>query len=769
VVNAVLLRSLPYEEPNQLIMVQSTKRQDGRLYGSASYLDFADWKDQNQVFDDMAAFHSVGYTLTGMGEPERINGARASASFFPLLRVNAFLGRTFLPEEGKPKGERVVLLSHALWQRRFGADPNIVGQSLTLNALNYTVAGVLPEGFKFPIEIENADMWTPLALDGQILEQRGAHYLKVIARLKPGVSPQAAQAEMTTIASRLEEQYPEENTDRIVSIYPLYEQLVRSIRPALWVLLGTVGFVLLIACSNVANLLLARAAARQKEIAIRMALGASRGRIVRQLITESLLLAVMGGGVGLLLALWGVESLVALAPADLPRLSGVGVDRWVLSFTFLVSIMTGVIFGLAPALKASKPDLNDALKEGSRGSTEGFSGRRLRNMLVVFEMALALVPLICAGLLIKSFMRLQQVNPGFDPQNVLAVELELPGSKYKEGAQVSAFYEQTIERIAALPGVESVGGITTLPLSGSNMRTSFTVESRPPVPPGQEPLSHLRSVTPGYFRTLHIPILRGEGFTENYRKNSPGRIIINETMANRFWPGEDPIGQRMSIGMGVDDDDPTKWEIVGIVGDVRHAALDVEPLPEMYVPHSQQSWPFLTLVVRSSTDPMSLAGPVRNAILAIDKDQPVSSIKPMESMVSASVARPRFYLLLLAIFAALALVLAAVGIYGVLSYSVTQRMHEIGIRLALGAKPSDVIKLIVGQGMTLALIGVAIGLIAAFGLTRLMTSLLYGVSATDPWIFAVLALLLAGVALLASYVPARRATRVDPMIALRYE
>jgi putative ABC transport system permease protein len=769
VVNAVLLRSLPYEEPNQLLIVQSTRRQDSGRSGSSSYPDFADWKGQNQVFDEMAAFRSKGLTLTGAGEPERLQGARVSASFFPLLGVKTSLGRTFLPEEDKPKAERVVVISHGLWQRRFGGDANIIGQSLTLDAQSYTVVGVLAAGFDFPIEIEKADVWSPLALDGQLLEQRGAHFLKVIARLKPGVSPQTAQAEITTIASRLEQQYPEDDTDRIVTLYSLYDHLVGGIRPALLVLLGAVGFVLLIACSNVANLLLARAAARQKEIAIRMALGASRGRIVRQLITESLILAFIGGGAGLLLALWGVESLIALSPANLPRLSGIGVDGWVLGFTLLISVMTGIIFGLAPALKASRPDLNDALKEGGRGSTEGFSGRRLRNLLVVSEMALALVLLISAGLLIRSFLQLQQVNAGFDPANVLTMSVQLPESKYEQGVQVSAFFEQTLERIAALPGVESAGGITTLPLSGNSMRTTFTVQNRPAPVPGQEPLAQLRAVTPGYFRTLRIPLLRGEEFTENYKKDRPGRIIINDTMARRFFPDEDPIGLRLSIGLGIDDNDPTAWEIIGIVGDVRHASLDAEPIPEMYVPHSQQSWPFLTLVVRSSSDPMALAGPVRSQILALDNDQPVSGIRSMEGMVSASIAQPRFYLLLLSIFAALALVLATVGIYGVLSYSVTQRMHEIGIRMALGAKQSDVIKLVVGQGMMLALVGVAIGLVSAFVFTRLMSSMLYGVSATDPVTFAALALLLTAVALLASYIPARRATKVDPMIALRYE
>jgi putative ABC transport system permease protein len=769
VVNAVLLRSLPYKEPGQLLMVQSTKRQDTRRAGSASYLDFADWKGQNQVFDDMAAFRSKGYTLTGIGEPERITGARVSASFFPLLGVETSLGRAFLPEEDMSKGERVVVISQGLWQRRFGSDPNIIGRALTLDSQSYTVVGVLPAGFSFPIDIENADMWSPLALDGELLEQRGAHFLRVIARLKPGVSLQSAQTEITAIASRLEQQYPEDNTDRVVTLYSLHEQLVGSIRPALLVLLAAVGAVLLIACSNVANLLLARAAARQKEIAIRMALGATRGRIIRQLITESLILAFLGGGAGLLLALWGVESLIALSPANLPRLSGVGVDGWVLTFTLLISIFTGIIFGLAPALKASKPDLNDALKEGGRGSTEGFSGRRMRDLLVVVEMALALILLISAGLLIRSFLRLQQVNAGFDPSNVLTMQVELPSSRYKESVQVSTFFEQTLERIAALPGVESAGGINVLPLSGNNMRTSFTILNRPAPPPGQEPLAEARAVTPGYFRTLRIPLLRGEEFTGNYAKGSPGRIIINDSMARRFWPDEDPIGQRVSIGISVDEDNPAVWEIIGIVGDVRHASLDIEPAPEMYVPHSQQSWPFLTLVVRTSSDAMAMAGPVRDQVLAVDKDQPVSSIQTLESRVSASVAQPRFYLLLLSLFAALALILAAVGVYGVLSYLVTQRIHEIGIRLALGASPFDVIKLVVGHGMMLAVIGVVTGLICAFILTRLMSSMLYGVSATDPMTFAALSLLLLAVALLASYIPARKATKVDPMIALRYE
>ncbi|MFP5261703.1 MAG: ABC transporter permease [Blastocatellia bacterium] len=769
VVNAVLLRSLPYEAPDQLVIVQSTRRQDPRRSGSASYPDFADFRSQNQVFDDMAAFRSRGYTLTGAGEPERIDGARVSASFFQLLGAEPHLGRAFLPEEDKPEAARVVIISHGLWQRRFGGDPDVIGRTLTLDGNSYTVVGVATAGFSFPIEMEKADIWSPLALDGELLEQRGAHFLRVIARLKPGVPLQAAQAEMSTIATRLEQQYPEDDTDRVVALYSLYDHLVGGIRPALLVLLAVVGFVLLIACSNVANLLLARAATRQREIAIRMALGASRGRIIRQLITESLILAFIGGGAGLLLALWGVESLVALSPANLPRMSGVGVDRWVLGFTLIVSVMTGIIFGLAPAIKASKPDLNDALKEGGRGSTEGFSGRRLRNLLVVSEMALALVVLISAGLLIRSFLRLQQVNAGFDPSNILTMQVELPSSKYKEGVQVSAFFEQVLERINALPGVESAGAVTTLPLSGSNMRTSFTVQNRPAPPPGQEPLAHLRAVTPGYFRTLRIPLLKGQEFGENYRKSSPGRIIINDTMARRFWPDEDPIGQRISIGMSTDEDEPALWEIVGIVGDVRHASLDAEPAPEMYVPHSQQSWPFLTLVIRTTSDPMAMAGAARAQVLAVDKDQPVSSVKSMEGMVSASIAQPRFYLLLLGIFAALALTLAAVGVYGVLSYSVTQRMHEIGIRMALGAKPFDVIRLVVGQGLVLSLAGVAVGLVGAYVFTRLMSSMLYGVSATDPVTFAALAVLLMAVALLASYVPARRATKVDPMVALRYE
>ena len=750
VVNGVLLRSLPYEEPDRVMTVLSSNRQSVKPEGTASYPDFADWKSGNQVFEQMAVFRSKGYTLTGTGEPERISGARASADFFSVLGVKPVLGRTFLPEEDRPGGERVIVIGHGLWQRNFGADPNIIGRALTLDGNSNTVVGVLPAGLSFPIEIQKAEIWSPLSLDGNLLEQRGVHYLKAIGRLKAGVTVEQAQAEMTAIASRLEQAYPDNNTDRIVTVSSLYEQLVGQIRPALLIMLGAVGFVLAVACSNVANLLLARAAARQKEISVRLALGAGRGRIIRQLLTESLLLSLVGGGAGLLLALWGIDLLISLGPDDIPRLNAINLDGRVLGFTFFISVLTGIGFGLAPALKASRSDLNSSLKEGGRNSTGSLSSNRMRNLLVISEMALALVLLVGAGLLIRSFIRLQQVNPGFDPKNVLTMQVSLPGSRYKTGAQIAGFFGQALERVKTLPGVESAGAVTGLPLTGDgDVVTTFTIENRPAPPEGQEPRAAWSAITPDYFRTLHIPLLKGQEFTEANKKGTPGRIIISDTMARQHFPNEDPIGQQIALGILTDDDDPQLWEIAAVVGDVRDTAINAEPIPHMYVPYSQVSWSSMTLAVRASSDPMNLVDSVRGQVLAIDKDQPVSQIQTMERLVAGSIAQPRFYLLLLAIFAALALLLAAVGIYGVLSYSVTQRMHEIGIRMALGAQGSDVIKLVVGQGMKLALAGIFIGLAGSLLLTRLLSSLVYEVSVTDPLTFAGTAAILVGVALVA--------------------
>ena len=767
VVNAVLLRSLPYKDPDRLTIVLSHKRDSLRGSGSAAFLDVVDWEKQNQSFEEMAVFRSMGYTLTGVGEPERITGGRVSADFFPLLGAEAIEGRTFRPEEDQRGAERVVVLGHGLWQRRFGGDPSIIGQSLTLNAEGHTVIGVLPPDFKFPLDVSDAEMWTAIAHDGDLLEERGAHYLKVIGRLKPGVSINEAQLEMNEIAARLEQQYPAENTGRIVNLNPMYEHLVSGIRRSLIILLGAVALVLLIACSNVANLMLARAAARTKEIAIRTALGASRRRVVRQLLTESLVLALLGGGAGLLLALWGIELLIKMGPRDIPRLDDISIDGTVLWFTAAASILTGIIFGLVPALKASKPDLNQSLKEGSRGTSESSNRYSLRNLLVVVQMALTLVPLVGAGLLVKSFLRLQQVNPGFVSENVLTMKVSLP-AMLDEGDKAALFFKQATERIEGFPGVESVGAVTVLPLIGTNNRTSFNIKSRP-YPENQEPVAEFRAITPNYFRAMGIQVIRGRTFTEHDVKGKPGVIIINETMARRFWPDEDPLGQIMSIGVSVSENEPTEWEIVAIVGDLKHFSLDSEAVPEMYIPHTQQPWTSMTLVARSSMDPAQLAAAMRGQVLALDRNQPVSDLRTMNEIVRRSIAQQRFYMLLLALFAVMALVLAAVGVFGVMSYSVTERTREIGIRMALGAQTRDVLRYVVGQGMVFTLAGVVIGLVGSFLLTRFMTNMLYEVDAFDPVTFAAISLLLALVALLACYIPARRATKVDPMVALRYE
>jgi putative ABC transport system permease protein len=587
----------------------------------------------------------------------------------------------------------------------------------------------------------------------------------VVARLKPGVTVAQAQSELQTIARRLEEQYPDTNTGLSFNPTPLHEDIVSGIRPALLVILGAVGFVLLIACANVANLLLARAAARHKEIAIRTALGASRMRVVRQLLTESVLLALVGGGLGLLVAMWGVDLLVAASPAELPRVREIGLDAHVLGFTAAVALLTGILFGLAPAMQASKLDLNESLKEGGRGSTESLRRNRVRSLLVISEIALSLVLLVGAGLLIRSFVYLLNVSPGFDAQAILTVDLPLSRSKYPSGEQQAAFVEQAIERTRQVPGVGSAAAVNIVPLSGNGRQSSFTVEGRP-VPPGQEPDAEASTVTPDYFQTMGIPLRKGRVFTDRDRKDAPPVMIVSETFARRFFPGEEPLGKRLVI-----DDDKQPFEIVGIVGDIHHQGLETESYPEYYLSFYQLPERQVNLMVRAAaaSSPAAIQTGVRNAIKQMDKDQLIWDSKPMQQLLAESVSRQRFNMLLLAIFAALALILAAVGIYGVMSYSVTQRTHEIGIRLALGAQTGDVLRMVVRQGMTLALVGVVLGLVASFAVTRVMESLLYGVTATDALTFGAVSVVLAGIALLACLIPARRATRVDPMIALRYE
>jgi putative ABC transport system permease protein len=772
VVNAVLLRPLPFPNPDQLMTVWETDQRRGAERGSASYPNFADWRDQTQVFEKMAAYHGTDHTLTGNGDPVRVQGTTISAEIFQLLGVAPMAGRTFLPEEDKPgdKGH-VVVLSHELFQKRFSAKPDLIGQSIELDGNPYTVVGVMPPGFQFPIQNEPVELWTTFSAEAEgkepITAQRGAHYLRVIARLKPGVTKEQAQSEMTTIGTRLEQQYPDKNLHHSVVVIPALEALVGDIRPALLILLGAVGCVLIIACANVANLLLARAMTRHKEMAIRAALGAGRWRIARQLITESILLSLVGGALGLLLALWWSDLLVALNSKNIPRAMQVGLDLRVLGFTVLLSVLTGLVFGLAPALHSSGSRTSESLKEG-RGAGGGARRNRTRAVLVVAELAIAVVLLVGAGLLIRSLWRLRQVSPGFDSQNVLTFTLGLPSVRYPTEKQ-GQFFNDLIARIQSLPGVQSASVVTPLPLSGERFSLSFETEGRP-VPKGEEPGADFYNIGLGYFRTMGIPLLRGRDFTSAENPESPGVIIVNQAFAKRYFPNEDAIGKRIKPGISVfDDKDPVMREIVGIVGDVKHRSLSTEVRPAFYVPQAQLPFDSMTITVKTAGDPQSILSTVQNEVRQMDKDLPIFAIKTLDDYVADSVATPRFNTTLLALFASVALVLTVVGLYGVMSYSVAQRTNEIGIRIALGAQARDVLSLIVGQGLKMVLIGLAIGLAGAFALTRLISSLLFGIGTKDPLTFAGVAGALALVALLACYLPARRATKVDPIIALRYE
>ncbi|HEY6186723.1 MAG TPA: ABC transporter permease [Pyrinomonadaceae bacterium] len=768
VVNALLLRPLPFDEPQQLMMVWGVAKNSGDTRMVLSIPDLKDLREQSQTIEYLAPYNGSGTTLANGDESERVFGANVSADIFPILRVKPILGRVFTREEDVTGGPAVVVISQNLWQRSLGSDPAIIGKEIKLGGKGTTVVGVMPADFRFPIQGEKSDYWQPISSSPAYVaakDIRGSRSLRVLTRLKPGVTRAQAQSELAAIADRLSEQYPDSNTGLTFNLTPLHEDIVGRVRPALLIILGAVGFVLLIACANVANLLLARAAARHKEIAIRTALGAGRLRIVRQLLTESVLLSVMGGGLGLLFAMWGVDLLVAASPADLPRIREIGLDTHVLGFTAGVSLLTGILFGLVPALQASKLDLNESLKEGGRGSTESLRRNRVRSLLVISEVALSLVLLVGAGLLIRSFVALLRTSPGFDAQSILTVDIPLSRSKFPEREQQTAYVQQLLERTRQVPGVEAVGAVNILPLSGNSRESSFTIEGRP-APHGQEPEAQVSTISPDYFRAMGIPLHRGRVFTERDKKDAPLVLVVSESLARRNFPGEDPVGKRLVI-----DEDQPPYEIVGIVGDVHHEGLETEAPAEYYLSYFQAPERQVNLVVRAapSTDPANLQAGVRSAIKEVNGDQLIWQTKTMRQLLAESVARQRFNMMLLGLFAALALFLATVGIYGVMSYSVTQRTHEIGIRIALGAQTSDVIKMIIRQGMTLALVGVALGLVAAYGVTRVMTSLLYGVSATDAPTFAAVSLLLAGIALLACLIPARRATKVDPMVALRYE
>ena len=765
VVNAVLLRPLPYRNPERVVRIYESNPARNAPTFSISPANYLDWKKQSQVFESMAAYsRQQNLTLTGGDRAQQVVGARVSAEMFPMLGINPALGRAFLPEEDRTGGERVVVISHGLWQRGFGADQNLLGRMLTLDQESYTVIGVMPAGFQLPNN--DAELWMPLTLSPNQMN-RAERALRVLARLKPDKTLEQARAELGEIARRLEEQYPQSNLGWGVVIRSLDEVIVGDeFRQALLVLLGAVGFVLLIACANVANLLLARAAARRKEIAVRIALGAGRLRLVRQLLTESLMLALMGGAAGFLLAVWGVGALVSLSPGNIPRVDEISVDTSVLGFTLLVSLLTGIVFGIVPALQASQSDLHGTLKEAGRSSSESFTRRRLLSLLVVSEATLALVLLVGAGLLIKSFVRLQAVDPGFNPANVQVMQLVLPKAKYAEDHQIQFFYQQLLQRIAALPGVQSVAAASGVPMSGGNSMNAFSVEGRPAHPAGKQDAADYRTVTPNYFSTMGIRLLKGRYLTEQDHKQAPSALLINETMMRRFFADEDAIGKQISLA-GLED---KSFTVVGVVRDVRELNLETEARPAMYMSHTQApASRSMSLVVRTAFDPAQLSAAMRSEVTALDKEQPVANMRTMKRIVSDSIAQPRFTTILLSVFAAIALILAATGIYSVMAYSVTQRTHEIGIRMALGARAADVLRMVVRQGMVLALAGVATGLLMAFGLTRLMSGLLYGVSASDPVIYAGVALLLTSVAILACYIPARRATKIDPIIALRYE
>jgi putative ABC transport system permease protein len=768
VVNAILLKALPYSDPDRVVLIWGTDTAEGSNRDQVSATDVDDWRHQSSVFEEVTTYGDWQATFLGQGEPERTQGIQVGDGFFQVMRGTPLLGRTFLPEEQEDGKDRVLVLGHQLWQRRFGADPSVVGQKVNLGGTPYTIVGVMPASFQpLPLSLvePQGQFYRPVA-EPHDEDQRSARHLRAIARLKPGATLEQAQAEMNVLAGRIEREHPENNSGYGVRLVTLSEDTVGGLRPTLLLLFGAVVFVLLIACANVGNLLLARSTVRQKEVAIRAALGAARSRLVRQLLTESVMLAIVGGAMGLLLAMWGTSFVETLGSQVTPLLAGIRLDGRVLSFTLLISLVTGIVFGLAPALHISQPDLNETLKEGGRSSSGG-SRNRLRSLLVVAEVAMSLVLLISAGLLIKTMIRLREVNTGFNAQNMVTMNVLVATAKRPQAQAWVAFYNQMIERIEALPGVEAAGLTSVLPFSGNFDGRGLAVEDYPK-PRGEELNVDLYITTPGYRRAMAIALLQGRALEEHDTAEAPQVALINETMARELWPNQSPLGKRIKFP-GSEKNQQSWRTVVGVLSDVSQYGLDRKVPMQIYLPEAQFPTTAMTLVVRSTTDPSNLVASIRRELAALDPDQAVSNVATMEQLLADSISLRRFSMLLLIIFASMALVLAAIGIYGVISYSVTQRTHEIGIRMALGAQASDVVKMVLGGGMRLVLGGIVLGLAASFALTRLMTSLLYGVSTVDPLTFVFVAALLSGVALLACYIPARRATKVDPMEALRYE
>lgn len=770
VINALILNPPHIANAERVAAIWRTAK-DKRVEGFVSYLELQDWRAQNHSFEAIAAYKPNGFILLNEEQAERIQGMRVTANFLSLLKVNLLRGRDFQVEEEKRGAAGVVIIGHQFWQNRLGGNESVLGQQLTLNGKPFTVIGILPSGFEFPLAAKQTDLLTTIAGENSNLDERGAQVLKAIGRLRQGITFTQAQADLTTIAANLEQQYPRYSRNATAYLVPVGEQIVGpEVRRALWVLLGAVGFLLLIACTNVTNLLLVRASVRQKELALRVALGADAWRIARHLLTESLLLALLAGGAGLLMSVWGLSAIKYYGAEQLPRLAEVEINARVLIFTLAVSVLTALLFSLLPVFKASRPDINEVLKAGSKTASSGGTLRWWRDSLVVAEVALGLVLLVGAGLMMRSFGALVNVPPGFDPANVLTGRISMTRAAYENHEERLGYVNQTLDRLKALPGVESAAFVAPMPFSGGNVGSDFRIEGRPKPEPGQEPSANNRSVTAQYFQAIRIPLLKGRYFTEQDQRGGEGVAIINQTLASRYFANEDPVGKYVSnIGANQNEGDPKRWQIVGVIGDVHHSSLTKAATPELYLPFQQNSWGWGNFFVRTSTDPAALTRSFTEAIRSGDKTVPVTNVQPLTQAISDTVAQTRFYALLFALFGVTGLLLTVTGIYGVISYTVAQQTQEIGIRMALGARGRDVLKLVVGQGLVLTLIGIALGLLGALGVTRLMQTLLFNVSATDPETFAGVAAALVLVAFAACYVPARRAAKVDPMIALRYE
>ena len=774
VVNAVLLRPLPFPEPERLVSVGGIDLRNNEHDRALSYPDFVDFRKQNRTLESLAAYSSGDATLTNAGEPLHLRTEIVSAELFSVLRAAPLVGRTFTEDEDR-LGTRVVVLSHTLWSTRFAGDPQIAGKSIRLDGKDYSIVGVMPADFQFPLDAQPRDLWTTMAVmmgpspsgDKPMTEERDAHFMNAIGRLKPGISLQQANDDAAAVAAGLAKQFPDSNGHFGIGMRAQIDALVGDVRSVLFAVLGAVAFLLLIACANTANLLLSRAAGRQREMAIRVSMGAGRSRVLRQLLTESVLLATGGGALGLLFAVWGTKLFATLATVPIPRLKATEVDLRVLGFTLGVSLLTAMIFGLVPALQSLRFDLYPSLKEGGRNATEGLSHARLRNLLVISEVSLSVVLLIGASLLLESMLHLVHESPGFDPRGVLTFNVNLPDVRYGKPEQSILFYKQLLEKLRDVPGVQSASGVLPLPLSDEVIRTTFEIAGRP-VAPSDAPLTHFRSIGLDYFQTMHIPLVAGRDFNARDTRDAAQVVIINQALARKFFPNENPLGKH--IKPGVSDTGPGKMrEIVGVVGDVKHRALWRQPDPESYVPYDQVAIGQMFVVMRTAGDPLSVLPAVREQVKALDPELPIYEVQTLDDYVAASIATRKFISILCAIFAAAGLLLAVVGLFGVMSYTVAQRTHELGVRVAVGAAKLDILRLILRQGMAMTVAGIVIGLIGTFGVSRVLASQLFGITPTDPLTFVGVALLLASVALAACYVPARKATRVDPLVALRYE